>query len=65
MVSLCVDTHPLGFPGSGEEQPYLQDRLQHGYDLVAVLAAGLTFLYYWKVYDGSTTPRVDRSPDGT
>ena len=55
MLLLVTDTYTLGFPGTAAETQYLQERLQHGYDLVAVLAAGLTFIYYWKTYNAATT----------
>ena len=60
MLLLVTDTHPLGFPGTEEETKYLQERLQQGYDLVGVLVAGLTFVYYWRIYNGATNPVVTK-----
>ena len=60
MLHLVTDTFSLGFPGTAEESAYLEERIQHGWDLITILATGLAFAYYWKSYDGSPTPRMDR-----
>ncbi len=56
MLYLEADAYPLGFPGTEAETTYLQDRIRHGWDLVSILAAGITYRYYWRKYDGSTNP---------
>ena len=61
MLHLATDAFPLGFPGSEDESVYLKERIQHGWDLITILATGLEFTYYWKSYDGSPTSRMDRS----
>jgi len=56
MLHLEADTYPLGFPGTEAETVYLQDRIQHGWDLVSILAAGITYRYYWTKSDASLEP---------
>lgn len=65
MLCLEADAHPLGFPGTDAEAVYLQDRIRHGWDLVAILAAGITYRYYWKRFDAVPGPWVARSAMGS
>ncbi len=67
MLHLDADSHPLGFPGTDAEMQYLATRIQQGWDLVAVLAAGITYRYYWKKfsYDADPGPWVNRTAMGS